>query len=191
MRIERWYWLGYFCAISFIIHIGLVLKSRAFTMNVPQGERAQEIEVALAPLEAEKPKPKPIVKPVIPDRPKPKIKEKQDPVEPTPKARRAAYRVARVRTQTPIRIARAPERSTRRNPVENPAPNPVADPGTAPGAAEALSNEKPVPDAIPGLLKGPVSPKFGRTERTALAAREGGSEAPAEVLGGHGGAPGP
>lgn len=192
MRIERWYWLGYFCAISFVIHIGLVLKSRAFTINVPQGERAQEIEVALSPLEAEKPKPKPIVKPIIPDRPRPKVKEKQqDPPELKPRARRAAYRVPRARSQTPIRIARATERSTRATPVENPTPNQVAHPGAAPGAAEALSNEKPVPDAIPGLLKGPVSPKFGRTQRSALAAREGGSEAPAEVLGGHGGAPGP
>src|SRR5205823_1599182 len=80
---------------------------------------------------------------------------------------------------------------TRKTPVENPQPDPVADPGTAPGAAEALSNERPVPDALPGLLKGPIAPKFGRAQRVAMAAREGGSDAPSAVLGGHGGAPGP
>src|SRR4051812_12364666 len=92
MRIERWYWLGYFCVLSFLIHIGLVLKSRAFTMTVPEVQKAGEIEVALQPPDPVKPKepPKPKVK-LVREQPKPKIKEEK---LPSPPPRRDRQRVA-------------------------------------------------------------------------------------------------
>src|SRR5689334_21044156 len=117
MRIERWYWLGYFCVLSFLIHIGLVLKSRAFTINVPEGQKAGEIEVALQPPDPVKPKepPKPKVKPVEREKPRPKPKEERLPSPPPHRERQrvAAYKRERVRPQ-PIRIARNTEKATRR-----------------------------------------------------------------------------
>src|SRR5262245_59279067 len=77
MRIERWYWLGYFCALSLAIHIGLVLKSQRFTLD-PIPPKANEIEVALLPPEPEQAKPAPKIEP-----PKPQAK-------PTPKPARSA-----------------------------------------------------------------------------------------------------
>src|SRR5437764_235544 len=136
MRIERWYWLGYFCVLSLLIHVGLVLRSRAFTMTVPEGQRPGEIEVALQAPEPEKPKepPKPKPKLIVHEK-KVRLKEDKRP-EREPRARvRQAHRVPR--EKSPIRIAKnneRPSRPTRKTPVENPQPDPVADPGTAPGA---------------------------------------------------------
>src|SRR5215475_5391489 len=56
MRIERWYWLGVFCIISFAIHVGIVMKSRAFTVELP-AQKISEIEVMLPPPEEKKAEP--------------------------------------------------------------------------------------------------------------------------------------
>ena len=87
MRIERWYWLGYFCVLSLLIHVGLVLRSRAFTMTVPEGQRPGEIEVALQAPEPEKPKepPKPKPKLIVHEK-KVRLKEDKRPErEPRPR----------------------------------------------------------------------------------------------------------
>src|SRR5205085_204941 len=78
MRIERWYWLGVFCLVSFLIHLGVVWNSPGLGLPAPPPKPA-EIEVALqAPAEEAKPAPKP-----PPPTPKPKISEKHNPEPPT------------------------------------------------------------------------------------------------------------
>src|SRR5258708_12249146 len=86
MRIERWYWLLVFCCISFIIHIGMVMRSRAFTLRVPEPTKPTEIEVALEPPAPEKPKEAPKPKKDTPPKPKPQPNREQikDPANLTP-----------------------------------------------------------------------------------------------------------
>src|SRR5438270_9978572 len=106
MRIERWYWLLVFCCISFIIHVGMVMRSRAFTLRVPEPTKPTEIEVALEPPAPEKPKEAPKPKKDTPPKPKaqPKREKIKEPVDLTPRRTKAAHVAAR--RQQPIRIAR-------------------------------------------------------------------------------------
>src|SRR5258706_11520199 len=106
MRIERWYWLLVFCCISFIIHVGMVMRSRAFTLRVPEPTKPTEIEVALEPPAPEKLKEAPKPKKDAPPKPKPQPKREKikEPADLTPR-RTKAVRVA-VRRQQPIPVAR-------------------------------------------------------------------------------------
>src|SRR5437899_7209083 len=134
MRIERWYWLLVFCCISFIIHIGMVMRSRAFVLRVPEATKPTEIEVALEPPALEKPKEAPKPK-KDPPTPKPKAEPKREKIkEPANLAPRRSkpVRVASVKRTEPIRIARntvKPEPATTRERVEKPVPTPRRDPG--------------------------------------------------------------
>src|SRR5437667_8785710 len=78
MRIESWYWLGVFCLVSFLIHLGIAWNSPGLGLPAPPPKPA-EIEVALqAPAEEAKPVPKP-----PPSAPKPKLASKHSPELPT------------------------------------------------------------------------------------------------------------
>lgn len=165
-------------------------------MRVPEPTKPTEIEVALEPPAPVPPKVEPKPK-KDPPPPKPKAQPKRErikePAKLEPKHSRPV-RVAAVRRPQPVRVARntvTPMPATTREKVNKPVPTPRRDPGAMPGAAKALENERPIPNALPGRMKGPEAPKFGRMARAELSAAPGGSEAPGEVLGGHGGAAGP
>src|SRR2546425_4675141 len=104
MRIERWYWLGVFCLVSFLIHLGVVWNSPGLGLPAPPPKPA-EIEVALqAPAEEAKPALKP-----PPPTPKPKISAKHSPEPPThhtPNSRLPTEVVKRNVKPAAIKIAR-------------------------------------------------------------------------------------
>ncbi len=85
MQIERWYWLPTFCALSLIMHLGVVFVTRGLGLggnNRPP--EAPGIEVTLSA-------------PVMP--PQPKI------VPPVEKRHRAVTRAPRAVVPTPVRVA--------------------------------------------------------------------------------------
>src|SRR2546430_186833 len=107
MRIERWYWLGVFCLVSFLIHAGIAWKSPGLGQPAPAPKQA-EIEVALlAPPEEAKPVPKP-----PPPTPKPKPAAKHSPEPPTrhkPDSRPPTEVVKRSVKPAPVKIVRRME----------------------------------------------------------------------------------
>ncbi|MGC8668915.1 MAG: vWA domain-containing protein [Chthonomonadales bacterium] len=194
MRIERWYWLLYFCAISLALHVVAVLRSRTFAYPIALPTPTHQIEVALEP-PAE---PKPAA-------PKPPAKKSAARTVRTPSPRIAAQRpqrVVRVHATAPRRIAmarvfRVPHMAPPAPRTEVRAAEPpkeavkVAANNTVPGGPNPLPGEKLEPLGVPYTRSGQGVPRLRRIARAMPMPMAGGSPAPGVVLGGHGGAPGP
>ncbi len=173
MRIERWYWLGVFCVISFAIHVGMMMESRAFTV-VPPLQKVTEIEVMLPPPEEKK------AEPAKPPAPKPKSETKHSSERKTDKPDgKRPMQVAK----NDVRLVPIPRKS---EPVRE---NRPAAAEAQPGGVDRLKEEKPLPIGLPAGKKdaGPELQRMARLQ----APGGGGSPAPGIVLGGKGGAPGP
>jgi hypothetical protein len=178
MRIERWYWLIAFCALSFAIHLGLAYKTSPLyrlTTTPPPAE----IEVALEPLPA--PQPNPASEPKPTPKPKPEAK-------PEPKARRSPTPARHERSALGNPTPEAPKTIVKRDrpDVER---RPKA-PNTDPGGYEKLKNEAPASAGLPSGHRD-RTPVIAQKPRTDPNPGGGGSPAPSLVPGGHGGARGP
>jgi hypothetical protein len=186
MRIERWYWLIVFCFVSFMLHLGLVWKSRTFAA-IPPFQKPTEIEVALQPLEEKKEPPAPKKAPEKPKpAPEPLLKpEKKHDAQP-PAARKLAMMPAPVVAVRPV--PESPKATVQ--PKAEAEKQPTA-PNAEPGGIEKLKNETPITAGLPTGKKDAGEPKLQRMARLDPNPGGGGAPAPGIIPGGHGGAPGP
>ena len=182
MRIERWYWLGIFCLISLLLHIGVVAKSRhLYTVSL---QKPVEIEIQLAPPD------KPLAAP-------PQIKqEAQLPKKPVPQ-KTAGIKPA----QTPKAVIKPVERVADKRAPDSPAPirplpavvdRVVAPKPAEPGGLDKLKDETPMTIGLPSAPRNTGAPKIAMR----IAMRDpnvggGGSPAMGLAPGGRNGAPGP
>lgn len=182
MRIERWYWLPIFCAVSLVIHIWAALTSPTLAARLPDA-KTPEIEVALMPLPEppkpveKKPEPKPPVKPEL---------KKDRPKQESPIKAPVERHVAKVKPERGVpfdkKVTKAPQVIARNVPT---APN------VDPGGYEKLKEEKPLPSGLPTGKRDAGMPKLTRIARADIKVGGGGSPAPDPSLTGKGGAPGP
>jgi uncharacterized protein YegL len=192
MRIERWYWLFAFVAVSLCIHAGMLYKSRTFgsvgfdkpgmmevtllpsepTVVTPQEKQPEPPKVAQV-----EPEPEPIKQEPLP----PKAKE-----EPIPLADIAPPAEYRKTVRLPV-----PEDPEQQDiPLVSPEERLPVQPNAEPGGVE------PDKEKIPVQLGAPNSPRTDEPMRTrlpkvTLPQVAGGSNAPSVVLGGTGGAKAP
>jgi hypothetical protein len=140
MRIERWWWLGWFCCISLLLHLGLGRISPSLSIgHAPTQSR--EIEIALEPL----PEPK---KTEPEKKPKPEPEKKQAPKPGAPKP-------AKVEPPKPVRMAKAVPEGPKEAPkpvVKAEEPRPKA-PKVEPGGVDPTRLEKPLPLGLPTAKK--------------------------------------
>ena len=161
MRIERWYWLPLFCAISLAVHLGFVLKTRlALAVHVLPGPTEIEVALQAPPPEPPKPEVKPAAKPLP---------------KPTPSSKVGAP-VKRI-TPMPVRLAKAltvPRSEKERVPEKEP------------GGFKPLAEEKPLPLGLPsGTQKS--APKLQNAPHEVRIAGGGGSQSPGPIPGERGG----
>jgi hypothetical protein len=174
MRIERWYWLIVFGVVSLAIHVGVVLKSRAFYAP-PIIPKLTEIEVALEPLKEEPPK-EPVKQPE-PPKPKaapPEVKQDKQVMK------KLLASIDRKQPAMPlsVRSSTSKEKANAAHAAE-------------PGGNDPLKEEKPITSGLKTGFRDAGVPKLDRMARLDPNPGGGGSPAPSNILSGTGGAPGP
>lgn len=165
MRFERFYWLIAFCAVSFLVHLGLVAGGPGYGTPGPIA-RDPEIVISLQPESVPaKPDVKPLPKPV----PTPLART------PTPALEKADVRHAIVRGKKPT-IATAALNPTHK-------------------AASSAAGSLPFPDDKPAPLGLPTAAKTAPQQPVRIALNHahsgGGTPSPSVIPDGKGGAPGP
>lgn len=136
MRVERWWWLGWFCCLSLLLHLVAGRLSPSLSMGGGP-EKPHEIEVALEPLPEEKEeKPKPQPKAAVEKKPQPKPGGPKLPRPETPKPKPEAKSAPEGPKQAPKPLVEAKEA------------RPVA-PQVNPGGVDPRLDEKPLPLGLP------------------------------------------
>jgi hypothetical protein len=182
MRIERWYWLPIFCAVSLFVHIVAVRLSPSLASQLPNPKTA-EIEVSLAP---------------HPEPPKPEQKKEppKPPVTPEPKKERPKQE-SPIKAPPEKHIAKAkPERGVPFDPKVTKRPVVIAKnvptaPNAEPGGNPELEKEVPLPSGLPSGKRDAGMPRLTRMAKAEIKPGGGGSPAPDPNLTGKGGAAGP
>lgn len=192
MKVERWYWLMAFVAVSLCLHVGMLYKSRTF--GSVGFDKPGTVEVTLLP-----PEPEPVAKPEkLPDPPVVAKVEQPEPQKPEviPPQKEENIPLADIappaqyRPPVRVRLDEPEDPEQKEPPLIQPDERVPVKPNAEPGGEDPTKEEKPLPFGLPDR------PKSNEPLRTAqakvnLPQMSGGSPAPSTVLGGIGGAKAP
>ncbi|MGC8668989.1 MAG: VWA domain-containing protein [Chthonomonadales bacterium] len=202
---ERWYWLPVFLAASVGLHIWITLEYRSFDIRIPVPHPAA-IEVSLEPAVSPKlppaevkpspPKPPPAPMPigaVVPLPVRPPVQAAAEPPPPdTPAQQSAPSTPEGLAAEALPRLSHPQQVASASRPVP-PASRPAAPAGGEVRMKDfppVLRDEAP-PIGVPTGVAGAGVPRLRARTRPEPLRMAGGAPAPADVLGGSGGARGP
>jgi len=152
MRVERWWWLGWFCFVSLCIHLAVGKMSPSLSIG-SHSRASAAIEISLEPL--------PEPKEVKPEKKKPEPKPKEK-----PKPKLESPRMAKPEPIKPVKMAKAAPQGPKDAPkpvIKAEEPRPVA-PKVNPGGELPKQVQEPLPLGLPTGQK-KLAPRPIRTAR--------------------------